>query len=91
MYDKFTVENHVNYLKVNDEDIILLLGLFVLYNSKFYSDYFSIINGTTQINVTDLNQLPVPNISTIRILGEKANRIDYSNPEECEKLLFSCI
>lgn len=86
-FDKFGIENHVNYLKLEEDDDVFLKGLFVLFNSSLYNRYFAIINGTTQINVTDLNELPIIQKRLIREIGKKSNDIDLCNSKECDEVV----
>lgn len=66
----------------DDDNIEIMKGIYILLNSTFHNRYFKIINGTTQINVTDLNTLPIfpykvlREISSIKLtFGELNNKI----------------
>ncbi|MDU2064527.1 MAG: Eco57I restriction-modification methylase domain-containing protein [Sporomusaceae bacterium] len=71
-YERFGIENHINYLKstkfINRH---ILCGIAVLLKSQLYNDYFRIINGTTQVNVSDLNALPCPELTILEMLGKE--------------------
>lgn len=62
-------------------------GVFILLNSNFYNRYFKIINGTTQINTSDLNDLPILSYELL----EKLSIIDinYENltSDKCDDLI----
>ena len=66
------VENHVNYIyKVGanlTEDEAY--GLSEILNSKLYNLYFRISNGSTQVNVSELNKIPLPSLDLIARIGQ---------------------
>ena len=60
---------------------------FYIIKFKFYNRYFKIINGTTQINTSDLNDLPILSYELL----EKLSIIDinYENltSDKCDDLI----
>ena len=46
-----------------------LYGLYVLFNSTIYDLYYRILNGSTQVNSTEVNAMPVPTLNEIERLG----------------------
>lgn len=79
------VENHVNYLYKLQGKMTLneSFGLCTLLNSRLYNRYFQITNGNTQVNASELNTLPVPNIETIIAIGKivRTKKKDSTHPE----------
>lgn len=69
-YQFIGIENHINYLKypININENILK-GIFVLLNSSHYERYFRIINGTTQLNAGELNNIPIPSLEELNNIG----------------------
>ncbi len=61
------IENHVNYIykKDGELDINEVYGIATLLNSELYNRYFQIINGSTQVNSTEIKTIPLPSIETI--------------------------
>lgn len=61
-YDYLGLENHLNYVYREDKELtrneMKLLGDFL--TSKSVDQYFRIINGNTQVNATDILNLPIP-------------------------------
>ncbi len=49
----------------------LVYGLYVLFNSTIYDEYYRILNGSTQVNSTEINAMPVPDIKIFRKWEEK--------------------
>ncbi|WP_053958222.1 BsuBI/PstI family type II restriction endonuclease [Sulfobacillus thermosulfidooxidans] len=66
-------ENHVNYLYRVDGELTdaETYGLAAFLNSTLVDSYFRIINGSTQVNATDIRALPIPPWRAIVRLGEK--------------------
>lgn len=71
-YTWLGLENHLNYIYRNQAtaDEAEVYGLAALLNSAFFDRYFRIINGTTQVNATELRALPLPPLETIQAIGE---------------------
>lgn len=68
------IENHVNYIyKIEGKfSSAELYGLSMILNSGHIDTYFRIINGNTQVNVSDLKPLPLPSTEVIKLIGEKS-------------------
>jgi len=83
------IENHVNYIYRSDGELTKyeVNGITALLNSRIYNIYFQIMNGSTQVNASELLELPLPSIEKIRSIGKFAeeNRID--NFIEIEKYI----
>jgi adenine-specific DNA-methyltransferase len=73
-FESLSTENHLNYISkatgaMTPEE---LYGLFVLLNSSYLDRYFRILNGSTQVNATEINAIPFPRIDSIRSMGSRA-------------------
>lgn len=90
-FDKLGIENHVNYLKIDNENRKYLNGLFILFNSSYYNRYFSIINGTTQINIDDLNNLPIIDQEKLETIGNIKFKDRYPSQKECDDIIYEYI
>ena len=60
-------ENKINYIKCDCPEIAY--GLFAILNSTLYDNYYRILNGSTQVNSTEINIMPIPSRSTIQQMG----------------------
>jgi adenine-specific DNA-methyltransferase len=65
-------ENHVNYVhrphgKITKAEAI---GVSAILNSVYLDTYFRVSNGNTQVSATEIRDMPLPDISTIKNLGE---------------------
>ena len=68
-YAHISTQNKVNFIKCKTPE--LAYGLFVLMNSSIYDTYYRILNGSTQVNSTEINNMPVPDIDTIAAMGRQ--------------------
>ena len=90
-YHKISTQNKINFIGgCRELSDCVVYGLYVLFNSSVYDGYYRILNGSTQVNSTEINSMPFPPIEKIEELGRKvlASR-DYSE-ENCDALLRSC-
>lgn len=86
-YNFIGIENHVNYLKFSYNTKKIMKGIFILLNSTFYNRYFKIINGTTQINTTDLNNLPVPSLKILEEISQNKLDFDQLTTDKCNLII----
>lgn len=68
-FEYISTQNKINYIKCDDPE--LAYGLFVLLNSTLYDTYYRILNGSTQVNSTEINAMPVPPRDEIRKMGRE--------------------
>ncbi|MEG1895801.1 MAG: Eco57I restriction-modification methylase domain-containing protein [Oscillospiraceae bacterium] len=88
-YAFISSQNKINFIESTDRDLTEeeVYGLYVLFNSTMYDKYYRILNGSTQVNSTEINSVPVPPLDTIREMGQLLiNRSDLS-VELCDEIL----
>lgn len=66
-YKYISTQNKINYIKCDTPEVAY--GLYVLLNSTLYDSYYRILNGSTQVNSTEINLMPVPSKEAIRQMG----------------------
>lgn len=66
-FQYISTQNKINFIKC--DSTCIAYGLFVLLNSSFYDKYYRILNGSTQVNSTEINQMPVPDRALIENMG----------------------
>lgn len=70
----FAFENHLNYFHDSGKGLTLALakGLTAYLNSSLVDSYFRQFSGHTQVNASDLRNLPYPNRETLERIGRSA-------------------
>lgn len=68
-YKYISTQNKINYILCHEEDEAW--GVYCLLNSTIYDLYYRILNGSTQVNSTEINNMPVPDKKTIIAMGKK--------------------
>ena len=66
------IENHLNYIwKPKDElSTTESLGIMAILNSSLIDKYFRVVNGNTQVNASEINNLPFPSYVKILEIGK---------------------
>jgi len=69
--DLIGVENHLNYIyrPHGHLDRNEILGLAALLNSNLFDTYFRTFNGNVNVSATELREMPLPPLETIKQLG----------------------
>lgn len=68
-FSYISTQNKINFIKCDSPCITY--GLYVLLNSSLYDSYYRILNGSTQVNSTEINQIPFPDKDVIENMGKK--------------------
>lgn len=79
-----STQNKVNFVKCDSPCITY--GLYVLFNSTLYDAYYRILNGSTQVNSTEVNLMPVPSIEVIEKMGRELMHHELTETN-CDKIL----
>lgn len=83
-FEYISTQNKVNFIKCDSPCITY--GLFVLLNSTLYDNYYRIMNGSTQVNSTEINQIPIPDRAIIEKMGRELMPKELS-VENCNWIL----
>lgn len=89
-YEMISTQNKINFIDGAKElSECIIFGLYVLFNSTFYDYYYRMLNGSTQVNSTEINSMPIPPLSVIEEMGKTfiENR-DWSE-SGCDQILRS--
>lgn len=87
-YKYISTQNKVNYILCKEEDEAL--GVYCLLNSTIYDLYYRILNGSTQVNSTEINNMPVPDKHTILEMGKELRGNELST-EVCDRIVSAWI
>jgi adenine-specific DNA-methyltransferase len=83
-YKYISTQNKINYIKCDTPE--MAYGLFVLLNSTLYDAYYRILNGSTQVNSTEINLMPVPSKDAIREMGRELIGMELTE-QNCDKIV----
>jgi len=86
-FDWIGIENHVNYLHKPKGRLSYseCVGISALLCTRTLDSYIRIKSGNTQVNASDMMNLPLPPLDTIQLLGEEimaAEHVDLDSMEE---------
>ena len=92
-YEQISTQNKVNFIEgigfdMTDEQVY---GLYVIFNSTIYDQYYRILNGSTQVNSTEVNAMPVPTLAEIERLGSALMERNDLSVSVCDELLGGLI
>lgn len=91
-YTKISTQNKINFISgLQELSECVVYGLYVLFNSTLYDSYYRILNGSTQVNSTEINAMPVPSMSVIEAMGKELIRVRDMSEESCDSILRSYI
>ena len=91
-YTEISTQNKINFIcGQKDLSECIVYGLYVLFNSKLYDCYYRILNGSTQVNSTEINAMPVPSLSTIEAMGKDLIRVKDMSEESCDNIIRNYI
>lgn len=91
-YTKISTQNKINFISgLQELSECVVYGLYVLFNSTLYDSYYRILNGSTQVNSTEINAMPVPSLSVIEAMGKELIRVRDMSEASCDNILRSYI
>ena len=83
-YKYISTQNKINFIA--RQSLCLLYGMYALFGSLLYDQYYRILNGSTQVNSTEVNTIPVPDRTTIEAMGKELMTM-VVNEENCNKIV----
>lgn len=87
-YQFISTQNKINFIDGEEElSECTVYGLYVLFNSTLYDSYYRILNGSTQVNSTEVNSMPVPNLLQIQEMGRMLIKSKDFSEENCDEIL----
>lgn len=79
-----STQNKLNYILCETEEIAY--GLYALFSSSLYDEYYRILNGSTQVNSTEINAIPVPSKEIIKQMGKEMAQCELTE-DNCNKIV----
>ena len=89
-YAKIGTQNKINFIERIDGQALnraAIYGLFALFNSTLFDVYYRILNGSTQVNSTEVNQIPVPPLVVIETIGLRLQKMDDLSTSTCDTII----
>lgn len=88
-YKMISTQNKINFIDgiMTDMSECLVYGLYVLFNSTIYDEYYRILNGSTQVNATEINNMPVPELDIIKDMGKKVLQTKDFSEQGCDLIM----
>lgn len=89
-YQVIGTQNKINFVEKTDKSHMTIeevYGIYALLNSTLFDMYYRILNGSTQVNSTEVNGIPVPPLEKIRIIGRKVIDRDSLSTKTCDQIL----
>jgi adenine-specific DNA-methyltransferase len=89
-YKRISTQNKINFIdsidgtEMSDE---LVFGLYTVLNSSLYDMYYRILNGSTQVNATEMNTIPVPARKDLERLGRRLIECNDFTTAFCDRVL----
>ncbi|AEC01480.1 Eco57I restriction-modification methylase domain-containing protein [Parasphaerochaeta coccoides] len=91
-YTEISTQNKINFIDgLSNLSECIVYGLYVLFNSTLYDCYYRILNGSTQVNSTEINSMPVPSVDTIEAMGQVLIQARDMSETICDRILRSFI
>ena len=87
-YKAISTQNKINFITgLQGLSDCLVYGLYVVMNSTLYDNYYRILNGSTQVNATEINSMPIPPLDCIENMGKELIKLKDMSEENCDKIL----
>ena len=91
-YQMISTQNKINFIcGMRELSDCIVYGLYVLFNSTLYDSYYRILNGSTQVNSTEINAMPVPPMSIIESMGKALIQTRDMSEASCDNILRSYV
>ena len=88
-YSFISTQNKINFIDSLTIEMseCVVYGLYVIFNSTIYDSYYRILNGSTQVNSTEINSMPVPKLEIIQEIGKKLLKSKDLSEDNCNRIL----
>ena len=84
-YEHIGTQNKINFIRCATAEEAY--GIYTLLNSTLYDSYYRILNGSTQVNSTEINAMPVPSHDTIREMGRQLMEQNDLSEAACNNII----
>jgi adenine-specific DNA-methyltransferase len=87
------IENHLNYIWKPSSELSTTeaLGIMAILNSSIIDKYFRVLNGNTQVNATEINNLPFPSYVKIIEIGKTIESLKNIDDDSINLLVMKSL
>ncbi len=64
-----------------------MVCMYAFLTPTLYDEYYRILNGSTQVNSTEVNSMPVPDMESIQEMGRKLMKSKDLSERNCNLIL----
>lgn len=89
-YLQISSDNKINFIERLDRGELsaeVVGGLYVVFNSTLFDKYYRILNGSTQVNATEINAIKIPSLEELEFLGTILLRGQDLSTDTCDRIL----
>lgn len=89
-YKYIGTQNKINYVNRLDNSPLEpseAFGLYALLNTTLFDQYYRILNGSTQVNSSEINSMPFPPSYIIKSIGQKLMDSGDLSTATCDKIV----
>lgn len=87
-YEAISTQNKINFITgLTELSEPVVYGLYVIMNSTLYDQYYRILNGSTQVNSTEINSIPMPPLNCIETMGQELLNASDMSEKTCNDIL----
>lgn len=93
-YERISTQNKINFIDAIDNEELseeTIFGLFTILNSSYYDMYYRILNGSTQVNSSEVNSMPIPSLNEIITMGKKLRSYSELSSSICDNIILETI
>lgn len=92
-FDRIGIENHLNYIYKYGElfSVEEAYGVAGVLNTSIIDIFFRMLNGSTQVNAVDIENLPFPSLGDIQAIGKAVMNSKPTIGQELDKLVVNIL
>ncbi len=92
-FEQIGIENHLNYIYkygglLSAEEAYGIAGVL---NTSIIDIFFRMLNGSTQVNAVDIENLPIPSLENIQLIGKAVIKAKPAIGPELDKLVIDIL
>ena len=92
-FERIGIENHLNYIYRRGGLLLVeeVYGISGVLNSSIMDIFFRMLNGSTQVNAVDIENLPFPSLENIRLIGKAVIKSKPEIGQELDKIVVDIL